>query len=191
MWSVDFERIERLQHEDRWDEAGQILADAAARLEAAGATAIALCTNTMHLCAPAIEAALEVPFIHIADATGERIRAAGLQRVGLLGTAFTMEREFYKGRLSERYGLDVLVPDEADRATVHRVIYDELCLGIIREESRAEYRRIMAGLAQRGTEGIILGCTEIGLLVGAEDSSVPVFDTTAIHAEAVAAWVMS
>ncbi len=161
MWSYDFDRIERLQQEGRWDDAAAILADTTKRLEAAGAEAIGLCTNTMHLCAPAIEAAISVPFIHIADATGERVRDAGVRRVGLLGTRFTMEKDFYKGRLESRYGLDVLVPDEADRETIHRIIYDELCVGTIRPESRAEYRHVIAKLINGGAEVIILGCTEI------------------------------
>lgn len=190
MWSYDFERIERLQAEDRWDEAASVLADTARRLERAGAECVVICTNTMHLCAPEVERVIGIPLLHIADATGERIRAASLRRVGLLGTRFTMERDFYRGRLEERHGLEVLTPDEADREIIHRIIYDELCLGIVREESRAEYRRIMADLAERGAEGIILGCTEIGLLVGAADSPVPVYDTTDIHAEAAAEWAV-
>jgi aspartate racemase len=182
LYSVDFHDIERLQHAGRWDEAGAILAAAARSLEAAGADFLVLCTNTMHKVAPAIEAAVRIPFLHIADATAAAIRGAGLSRVGLLATRFTMEQDFYRGRLEQRHGIDVLVPDAADREVVHRVIYDELCLGTIRDASRDHYRQIIGRLVARGAEGIILGCTEIMLLVSAADSPVPVFDTTAIYA---------
>jgi aspartate racemase len=151
---------------------------------AAGAELIVLCTNTMHKRADDVAAAVGVPFVHIADATAAAVRGAGLGTVGLLATAYTMEQDFYVGRLRERHGLDVLVPDEADRAVVHRVIYDELCVGVVRPESRDAYRRVMAALVERGAEAILLGCTEIDLLVGADDASVPVFDTTALHARA-------
>jgi aspartate racemase len=182
--SVDFATIEHYQHHGQWDEAGQALALVAHQLQRAGAEAILLCTNTMHKVAPAITASLSVPFIHIADATAERIRAHHIHTVGLLGTRYTMEQDFYRGRLTEQYGLQVLTPAEADRAIVNQVIYDELCLGIINDHSRAHYRRIMADLVARGAQGIILGCTEITLLVNQSDSAVPVFDTTRIHAEA-------
>jgi aspartate racemase len=181
--SVDFTEIEALQREGRWDEAGARLAAEATGLVAAGAELLVLCTNTMHKVAGAITDAVDVPFVHIADTTANAVRARGLHTVGLLATAYTMEQDFYVGRLRDRHGLAVLVPDEADRQIVHRVIYDELCVGVIDDGSRDEYRRIMAGLADRGAEAILLGCTEIDLLVGAADSPVPVFDTTRLHAE--------
>ena len=186
LYSVDFAAIEALQHAGEWNEAGAILADAARRLERGGADLLLLCTNTMHKVADAITAAAAIPFVHIADPTAARIKVGGHATVGLLGTRFTMEQEFYRGRLEAAHGLRVIVPDEADREIVHRIIYEELCLGQIRADSRAEYRRIMAALAGRGAEGIILGCTEIGLLVGEGDASVPLFDTTRLHAEAAA-----
>lgn len=184
LWSFDFAEIEALQHQGRWDDAEALMVDAARRLEGAGADLLILCTNTMHRMADAIETAVRVPFLHIADPTGERIRASGLRRVGLLGTAFTMEQPFYRGRLEERFGLDVLVPGSEDRATVHRIIYDELVRGRVEPASRAAYRDVIARLVERGAEGIILGCTEIMLLVRPEDSAVPLFDTTTLHAEA-------
>lgn len=182
MISVDFAEIERLQHDGQWDALGGILAGHAKGAQAAGADCLLLATNTMHKVADKIEAAISIPFLHLAEAAADKILSAGFNRAGLLATAFTMEQEFYKGRLQAR-GLEVLVPDAPDRATVHRVIYDELCRGVISESSRAEYRRIMAGLAERGAQCVILGCTEIGLLVGQDDSPVPVFDTTKIHIE--------
>jgi aspartate racemase len=182
LYSVDFHDIERLQHAGRWEDAGALLADAARSLQAAGAQVLVLCTNTMHKVAPAIEAAVRIPLLHIADATAAEIRRAGLQRIGLLGTRFTMEQDFYRARLEDRHGIGVLVPDAGERELVHRVIYDELCLGRIRDAARDDYRGIIDRLVQRGAEGIIFGCTEIGLLVSAADSPVPVFDTAAIHA---------
>jgi len=182
MYSVDFHDIEELQRANRWDEAGTLLGAAARALEAAGADFIVLCTNTMHKVVPAIQAAVTIPLLHIADATAARIREAGIHTVGLLGTRFTMEQDFYRGRLGQR-GLTVIVPEQADRDLVHRVIYDELCLGAIRDGSRDAYRTIIGRLIAAGAEGIIFGCTEIGLLVAQADSTVPVFDTTAIHAE--------
>jgi aspartate racemase len=186
LYSVDFAEIERLQHDGRWDEAGSLLAAAAQALQAAGADFLVLCTNTMHRVAAAIEAAVRIPLLHIADPTAAAIRQAGLATVGLLGTRFTMEQAFYSGRLRERHGLAVLVPEDADREVVHRIIYEELCVGRIEAESRTAYRRIMAGLAERGAQGIILGCTEISLLVDERDAPVPLFDTTALHARAAA-----
>jgi aspartate racemase len=183
LYSVDFHEIERMQVAGDWDEAGRLVAAAARSLVAAGADFIVLCTNTMHRCAAAIEAAAPIPLLHIADATADEIRDRNLRVIGLLGTRFTMEQDFYRGRLHHR-GLDVIVPESADRDLVHRVIYDELCLGSIRAESRDAYRAIIERLVQRGAQGIIFGCTEIGLLVSAADSAVPVFDTTAIHAQA-------
>lgn len=189
--SVDFHDIEQLQHAGRWDEAGAHLTGVAESLERAGAQFLVLCTNTMHRCAPAIEAAVRIPLLHIADATAEAIRRSGLRTPGLLGTAFTMEQEFYRGRLEQRHGLRVLVPDAAQRALVHRVIYDELCLGIVRDAARASYRAIIADLVARGCDCVIFGCTEIGLLVGAHDAARPVFDTTAIHAAAAVALALA
>lgn len=186
LYSVDFAEIERLQHRGDWDAAGAMLADAAQALERAGADFIVLCTNTMHKVAPAIEAAMAIPLLHIADPTAAEIRKAGVSRIGLLGTRFTMEQDFYRGRLAERHGLEVLVPDQADRDVVHRVIYEELCLGRVEDASRRAYRDVMRRLVERGAKGIILGCTEISMLVGEGDASVPLFDTTAIHAAAAA-----
>ena len=186
LYSVDFAEIERLQHCGDWDAAGAVLADAARALERAGADFIVLCTNTMHKVAPAIEAAVTIPLLHIADPTAAAIRQAGLSRIGLLGTRFTMEQAFYSGRLAEHHGIEVLTPDQDNRERVHRVIYDELCLGRIEDVSRQAYRAVMQGLVERGAQGIILGCTEISMLVGAQDASVPLFDTTAIHAAAAA-----
>lgn len=188
LYSVDFHDIEPLQHAGSWDEAGAILAAAAKALEAAGAQFLVLCTNTMHKVAPAIESAVGIPLLHIADATAAEIRRSRLRRVGLLATGFTMEQDFYRGRLEQRHAIEVIVPDAAEREFVHRVIYDELCLGVVRDDSRERFRRIIAALAERGAEGIIFGCTEIGLLVGAADAPVPVFDTAAIHAAAAVAF---
>ncbi|HQR55270.1 MAG TPA: aspartate/glutamate racemase family protein, partial [Burkholderiaceae bacterium] len=190
LYSVDFHDIERLQQAGRWSEAGAVLAGVAGALERAGADLLVLCTNTMHKVAPAIEAAVRIPLLHIADATGEEIKRAGVSTVGLLGTRFTMEQGFYKDRLRQNFGLRVLVPGETDRNLVHRVIYDELCLGKIVEGSRSEYRRVMAKLVDEGAEAIILGCTEITLLVGQEDTAVPLFDTTRIHARRAAEWAL-
>lgn len=186
LYSVDFAEVERLQHAGDWDAAGALLGRAAASLRDGGAQLLVICTNTMHKVADAVEAASGLPLLHIADPTGAAIRASGLRRIGLLGTRFTMEQAFYRQRLSERHGLEVIVPDEADRERVHRVIYDELCLGQVREPSRDAYRRIIASLAARGAQGVILGCTEIGLLIGPADVAVPLFDTTALHARAAA-----
>lgn len=184
LWSFDFAEIEALQMAGDWDGLTARMVDAARQLAAAGADALMICTNTMHRCAPAVEAAVAMPLIHIADPTGAAIRAAGYTRIGLLGTRFTMEQDFYRGRLADRHGLDVIVPDEADRATVHRVIYEELVAGRIEPASREAYRGVMQRLAQRGAQAIVLGCTEIMLLVGPDDSPVPLFDTTALHARA-------
>lgn len=182
MYSVDFEEIERLQENGEWGRAGESLAADAQRLERGGADILVLCTNTMHKVATAIEAAVSIPLIHIADATAEAIKEVGIRRVGLLGTRFTMEEDFYRGRLSEKHGLDVLVPDADERSLVNRVIYEELCQGTVLEGSRQAYVRIIERLAEEGAQGVILGCTEIGLLIKSEDSRLPVFDTTRIHA---------
>lgn len=181
--SVDFAPIEELQRAGDWEEAGRLLGEDARRLQTAGAELLLLCSNTMHRVAEAVQAAVDVPLLHLADATGERVRAAGLGTVGLLGTRFTMEEDFYRGRLERRHGLRVLVPGRADRELVHRVIYEELVLGRVEEVSRREYRRIVEELAERGAEGVILGCTEIPLLLRDDDGPVPLFDTTRIHAE--------
>jgi aspartate racemase len=182
--SVDFAPIAQMQSDARWDDAGAALAEHAARLERCGAHVLVLCTNTMHKVAPAIEARITIPLLHIAHPTGEAITKRGLARVGLLATRFTMEQTFYRDRLAERFGLDVITPDEDDRARVHAIIYDELCLGDVRDASRDEYRRIASRLIDRGAEGIIFGCTEIAMLLSASDVAVPVFDTTALHARA-------
>jgi aspartate racemase len=181
--SVDFADIEIRQRHGRWDEAAARLAGEAAALVAGGAELIVLCTNTMHKVADEIGGAIDVPFVHIADTTADAVRGAGLETVGLLATAYTMEQDFYVGRLREAHGLEVLVPGADDRRLVHRVIYEELCVGVVDGGSRDEYRRIMRDLAARGAQGILLGCTEIDLLIGPRDAPVPVFDTTRLHAE--------
>lgn len=187
--SVDIAEVEAMQREDRWDEAGALLAEAACGLERAGAGALLLATNTMHKVAPAIEAAVSVPLLHIADGAAQAIRAAGLKRVGLLATRFTMEQPFYTDRLAS-HGIETLVPGEEGRADVHRTIYDELCRNVARPESRERYREVMAELVERGAQGLILGCTEITLLVGPADTTVPVFDTTALHVRAALDWLL-
>jgi aspartate racemase len=184
MHSVDFAEIEALQHQNRWQAAAEVMVSAAQSLERSAADFVVFCTNTMHKLADEIEANIKVPFLHIADATAEKIHACGIQKIGLLGTRFTMEQDFYRGRLENKHGLEVLVPDEEERALVHQVIYEELCLGIINPESKSQYIQIMNRLVRSGAEGIILGCTEIELLVQAGDSAVELFPTTRIHAEA-------
>ena len=186
LYSVDFQEIESLQRQNDWDTAGQHMVRAASALEAAGADFVVLCTNTMHKVAPAMETAVHIPLLHIADATAHAIRQAGLARVGLLGTRFTMEEPFYRDRLQHMHGIDVLVPEAADRLLVHDVIYHELCLGRIHETSRTAFRAVMQRLVEQGAQAIILGCTEISLLVHPEDASVPLFDTTTLHAQAAA-----
>jgi aspartate racemase len=184
LWSFNFAEIEALQHHGDWDALTARMVDAARRLEAGGAELLLICTNTMHRMAAAVQQAVAIPLLHIADPTAERIRAAGIRTVGLLGTAFTMEHDFYKGRLAERHSLNVIVPDAADRAEVHRVIYEELVAGQVTATSREAYRAVIARLVAAGAEAVILGCTEIMLLVRPEDSAVPLFDTTALHAAA-------
>lgn len=184
LWSFDFAEIEALQHAGDWQGLTERMVDAARWLEAAGAEALLICTNTMHRMADEVQAAVGVPLVHIADPTAARIRADGHRRVALLGTAFTMEQDFYRGRLAARHGLHVMVPDAADRAVVHRVIYDELVAGKVLPASRDAYRAVIARLVERGAEAVILGCTEIMLLVGPEDSAVPIYDTTTLHAAA-------
>ena len=185
LYSVNFHEIERLQHAGDWDAAGAAMADAARALQAGGADFVVLCTNTMHRVADAITAATPLPLLHIADATGDALAAAGIRRVGLLGTRFTMEQAFYRERLQRR-GFEVLTPEDAGRERVHRVIYDELCQGVIRDESRQAYRQVIAALVAAGAEAVILGCTEISLLVSEKDAAVPLFDTTSLHAQAAA-----
>lgn len=189
MYSVDFGPVEQAQHAGRWDDTALILEDAARRLEAGGAECVVLCTNTMHLVAPRIEAAVSIPFLHIADAAGAAAVAAGTLTVGLLGTAFTMEQDFLKSRLTAQ-GLTVLVPDADERQAVHRIIYDELCVGVICDESRQVYQRVIESLAARGAQAIILGCTEISLLVKPEHSDLPLLDTTELHAQAAVAFAL-
>jgi aspartate racemase len=182
MWSVDFAEIERLQHAGDWETLTETMKDAAIQLECGGADFVVMCTNTMHRMADEVEQAINIPFLHIADPTGEKVKAAGFEKVGLLGTAFTMEDGFYRERLRDKFSLDVLVPEAADRRAVHNIIYKELVVGEIRAESRAAYREIIGRLVTRGAEAIILGCTEIMLLISQEDSAVPLFDTTTLHA---------
>lgn len=182
LYSVDFEPIEKLQHQGDWDATAAILSEAARCVEAAGADVLLICTNTMHKVAPDIEASVGIPLLHIADGTGEALVDDGVRTVGLLGTGFTMEQDFYKGRLRERYGLDVIVPEADDRRVVHDVIYSELCLGRVRDSSRTEFLRVIDRLVEAGAEAVILGCTEIGMLVRPDDTDVPLYDTTAIHA---------
>lgn len=181
--SVDFAPIENLQARGAWEEAGAALASAAVELERGGAELLVLCTNTMHKVAPAIEQSVSIPFINLIDATAAAVTAAGTTAVGLLGTAFTMEQDFYRDGLAS-HGLKVLIPNTEDRATVHRVIYEELCLGIVSDDSRKEYQRIIAELTSRGAEGVILGCTEIELLISQSDADIPLYATTSIHARA-------
>jgi aspartate racemase len=183
MVSVDFDPIEKLQHEGDWEGTAKILSEAAKKIELAGADFLLICTNTMHKVAPQIEAAINIPLLHIADATADVLVKKGVKTVGLLGTAFTMEQDFYKGRLKENYGLTVLVPNEADREIVHTVIYKELCLGEVNLDSKTEYLRIIESLASQGAEAVILGCTEIGMLVNQTDTEITLLDTTVIHAQ--------
>ena len=190
MVSVDFAEIEVLQREDRWQDATRVMIKAARAVEAGGADFLIICTNTMHKMADEVQNSISIPLLHIADATAEVIQAQGLKRVGLLGTRFTMEQEFYRGRLVEKYGLDVILPDRADREIVHRVIYEELVLGKTVPASKVEYQRIIADLAKAGAGGVILGCTEIGLLVSQADSTLPLFDTTRIHALAAVRYAL-
>jgi len=190
MYSVDFAQVEELQHQNRWEEATQLMIDAARRVEAGGADFVVICTNTMHKMADPVQQSIYIPLLHIADATAEKVSSSGIQRVGLLGAQFTMEGEFYKGRLEQKFGLTVLTPPLPEREIVHRVIYDELVVGAIKETSREQFRDIIRGLVHAGAEGIILGCTEIGLLVKPSDSSVPLFDTTQIHAEAAVEYAL-
>ena len=191
LYSFDFAEIEQLQHAGRWDEATDMMLVAGQNLQRGGADLFLICSNTMHKMADTLQASLDIPLLHIADATAERITAAGYKRVGLLGTIYTMEQDFYKGRLTDKHGLEVIVPDAEARQTVNRIIYDELCLGVVNPASRTAYRQIIANMIADGAEAIILGCTEIMLLVQPEDSSVPLFDTTTIHAETAVKYALA
>lgn len=183
MYSFDFEEIKEMQHQGKWDEATQAMINAAKRLEKAEADCVVICSNTMHKMAEAVQAAIQIPLLHIADATAEKIKSQELKTVGLLATNFTMEEEFYKGRLIEKHGLEVITPEAEERLIVHKIIYEELCLGKILHSSKEQYKKIIDNLVEQGAEGIILGCTEITLLIKAKDSQLPLFDTTLIHAQ--------
>jgi len=191
MYSVDFHEIETLQHQDQWDEAGRLLADAAEKVEKGGADFFIICTNTMHKVAEFVQQHVRIPLLHIADPTAKQIKAAGIQKIALLGTRFTMMEDFYKGRLVRDHGLEVIIPSDDEMDIIHKVIYDELCLGIVKDASRAQYTKIIDHLAKKGAEGLILGCTEIGLLIKDGDSQIPVFDTTVIHAEATVDYALT
>ena len=190
MVSVDFAEVEILQREGRWGEAAQMMVDAAKSLEKGGADFIVICTNTMHKSADEIQANVKIPLLHIADATAQLVKDSGIRTIGLLGTRFTMEEEFYKGRLSQNYGLNVIIPNAGEREIVHRVIYDELVIGEIKQHSKEQYIGIIENMVNQGAEGIILGCTEIGLLIHQQDCRVPLFDTTMIHAEAAVEYAL-
>jgi aspartate racemase len=191
MYSVDFAEIEALQHKGDWEKLNELMAEAAIKLHKGGADIIVLCTNTMHLCSQAIINAVPIPFLHIADATGEKIATKGLKKVGLLGTKFTMEKDFYKSLLKDKYEIETIIPNENDRAEIHRIIYEELVLGKINPASRAKYQTIINRLESNGAEGIILGCTEIPLLITQKDVAIPVFSTMTIHAKKVVEWAIS
>ena len=191
LYSVDFAEIEPLQHENRWSEAARRMSDAARHVQDGGADFLVLCTNTMHKTVAEIQRHVRIPLLHIADATAAAIQQQGITRIGLLGTRFTMEDDFYRGRLTDRYGLEVLVPEEDQRRMVNEVIYTELCVGRIEGRSKQKYLDVIDALVRRGAGGIVLGCTEIGLLLGQDDCSVPVFDTTRIHAQAAVNYALS
>ena len=191
MYSVEFAEIEALQHQNRWDELASVMIEAARSLERGGADFVIICTNTMHKLYDEVQNNIKIPMLNIADATAEKIKTEGIDKIALLGTRFTMEEDFYKGRLADKYGLDVIIPSSKQREIVHRVIYDELCAGIIKPDSKQKYAAIIKRLVAEGAGGIILGCTEIGLLIKPEDSSVPLFDTTEIHAKAAVEYALS
>jgi aspartate racemase len=184
MYSVDFHEIEEMQHQGRWEDATEVLVDAAQKVERGGADFIAICTNTMHKMAEEVEAAIRVPLLHIADVTAAKIKERGQQKVGLLGTKFTMEQDFYKGRLIEKHGLEVIIPTDEERDAIHSILYSELCFGDIKNESKETFQKIIAHLEARGAEGVVLGCTEIPLIVKQEDYEIQLYDTTALHAKA-------
>jgi aspartate racemase len=190
MYSVDFAEIETLQHQGNWKKLNELMADAATKLYKGGAELIVLCTNTMHLCSDAIKNAVPIPFLHIAEATGKAIKAQNLKKVGLLGTQFTMEKDFYKAVLKEQFGIETLIPNDEEREQVHQIIYEELVLGKIKNHSREVYKNIINNLAKNGAEGVILGCTEIPLLIKEKDVAIPIFDTTTIHAQAAVKWAL-
>ncbi len=191
MYSVDFAEIENLQHHNRWEEATQLMIEAAQHVQNGGADFVLICTNTMHKMAEDVQKHIDIPILHIADATAEAIKSKGLTKIGLLGTRFTMEEQFYRGRLESKHGLTVLIPSEEDREIIHRVIYDELCLGEVKSSSKGKYAAIIDKLIQAGAQGIILGCTEISLLVEEAHSSVPIFDTTLIHANSAVEYALA
>jgi aspartate racemase len=191
LYSVDFEPIEQLQHQNRWDEAADILIESAKSIQNGGADFMLICTNTMHKLYPQIQNSIDIPILHIADATAEELTNKDIKKVGLLGTAFTMEQDFYKNRLIEKYGLEVLIPEKNDREIIHKVIYEELCQGIVKNSSKDEYIKIIDKLYQKGAEGVILGCTEIAMLVKQSDTKVKLFDTTAIHAKSAVKYALS
>lgn len=189
--SVNFDSIAKLQRVGDWQATADILTNAAQNLEKSGADCLLICTNTMHKIAPEVQASIQIPLLHIADATAEQLISAGIKQVGLLGTAFTMEQDFYKSRLQDKYGLEVITPNAADRKMVHDIIFNELCVGQIKETSKVEYLRIMDELVAQGAEGVILGCTEIGLLVQQADTNIPLFDTTKAHAQAAVDYALN
>lgn len=191
LYSIDFDELATLQHADRWDEATALIVDAGKRLESGGADSVLICANTMHISAPQLEQAVKVPLLHIADVTGEAIVKSRAKHVGFLGTAFAMEKPFYTDRLREKFGLDVLLPDKADRATTHRIIFDELVHGVVSQESKQAFREIIQRLVDRGAEAIILGCTELMMIIEPQDSAVPLFDTTTLHCEAALDFALS
>jgi aspartate racemase len=191
MHSFDFAQIAELQNKGDWDQAAKLLADTAKRLEQAGAEVLVICTNTMHKSADHVQNNVHIPLLHIADATAEQIKARGLKKAGLLGTKFTMEDDFYKGRLSDKHGIEVIIPDEHERQVINQIIFDELCVGQVKQDSKEKFRSIMQNLAENGAEGIILGCTEICLLVGQRDAEIPLFDTTTIHATSAARFALN
>jgi aspartate racemase len=190
MYSFDFEEIKEMQHQGKWDKAAQAMIAAAKRLEKAEADCVVICSNTMHKMAEAVQYAIGIPLLHIADATAEKIKSQGLKTVGLLATKFTMEEDFYKGRLIEKHGLEVIIPEAEERLIVHKIIYEELCLGKILQASKEQYKKIIDNLVERGAEGIILGCTEITLLIKEEDCQFPLFDTTLIHAQSAVEYAL-
>ena len=184
LYSVDFDDVEKLQHQGNWESLTRLMIEAAQRVKKAGADFLVICTNTMHKMADEVQKAAQIPLLHIADVTAGSVRAKGQSRVGLLGTKFTMEQDFYRGRLKEIHGLDVLIPEEKERQVIHDILYNELCLGEVKELSREKFQSIIQNLVQRGAKGVILGCTEIPLIVRQEDYDIPLYDTTALHAQA-------
>lgn len=183
MYSVDFEEVEKLQRQGKWDEATALMIDAAQRVKKGGADFVVICTNTMHKMAEEVQSSINIPLLHLADVTAERIKEQGLKKVGLLGTKFTMEEDFYKGRLIKKHGLEVVIPNDEEREAINNILYDELCMGEIKKISKDKFKKIIDNLVLKGAEGIILGCTEIPLLIDKEDYEIPLFDTTRIHAE--------